>query len=474
MKSNIGINVGETVYGKSGNVYRLGSLLGSDSKGIAFVDASERYVVKMYFPYENQILNDATLDRIIFLEGIGFNVNFVSLIDVIIKPGIGYVMERLTGYQSLDKYLIQPNGEEFSAWYKSGYGFKERLLIGCAIAEAFSEMEKSGLSYCDISGNSILVKLAKDAEVKMIDIDKIYVPGKGNASVICTSQYIAPEVIGKTHNPDIVSDKYSLAVILFELLRMGHPYIGDDAIERDYDVQVKPITEKMDYVGDGHSSNMLPENIVFTGKMKELFRRCFVDAKTDRMLRPSAKEYYYAFMDAGNKIIKCHHCGAWHYPSSEADGWLSCPWCDGKSKSKTRIDFYNVLYEFGSRKKQGTKIISFRLQNSYILRDGEKNIIKSYYIYETDKADIGDNLSNNYMTIVKTASGCFLHNEFKKEGIIVKQARNNKSQIIDPEKYILLESGDEIYFAVDKNKPVSIKMNGQIYSFLKMARFMEE
>ena len=38
---------------------------------------------------------------------------------------------------------------------------------------------------------------------------------------------MAPEIMNKQVSPDIFTDAYSLAVILFELLRVGHPYVGD-------------------------------------------------------------------------------------------------------------------------------------------------------------------------------------------------------------------------------------------------------
>lgn len=471
MKHNIGVKPGEAVYGKNGNGYHLGSVIGSGSQGVVFEETSGQYVVKMYYPAENQILNDAALERITYLKGIELPPNFVSIIDVITKPCVGYVMERVTGYKPLNKYLIQPDDMDFSTWYNSGYGFRERLFIGYIIAKAFSEMESNNLSYCDISGNNILTKVARGVAVKMIDIDNIYVAGNGNAGVIGTPRYIAPEVIDRTHNPDIISDNYSLAVILFELLRMGHPYVSDDVLDGTPEDEEKALAGKMDYVDENNSSNMLPEDVVFTGKMKELFKRCFVDGKVNRMMRPSAKEYYYAFLDASNKIIKCPNCGAWHYPRREKAGYLPCPWCDGESKPNARINFYDVLYESEGKK---TKVVSRTLKNSYILRDREKNFIKNYYLYGMDTTDNRYKLSSNYITIAKNEKGYYLYNEFKKDGISVKRASNHKHETIDPGKYILLESGDEIYFVLAKNGAIPITMNGKRYSFLKMARFMEE
>lgn len=474
MKSNITVKVGETVYGKTGNGYRLKSVLGSGSQGVAFEEESGKYVVKIYYAAENHVLNEAFLERISFLQGIELPSNFVSIVDIITSPCVGYVMERVVGYKPLNKYLIQPKDESFSAWYNSGYGFRERLFIGYVIAKAFSEMEVKNLSYCDISGNNILTKVAKGIAVKMIDIDNIYIAGKSSASIIGTPRYIAPEVIARTHNPDILSDNYSLAVILFELLRIGHPYISDEVLAGSPDDEEKAFAGQMNYVDSSNSTNMLPEDVVFTERMKELFRRCFIEGKNNRMLRPSAKEYYYAFLDASNKIIKCPHCGAWHYPRRDKNGYAPCPWCDGESKPKARMNFYDVLYESNTHGDQKKTLISRSLKNSYILRDGEKNKIKNYYLYGADTTNNRYNLSDDYVTVAKTDEGYYLLNEYNKMGIKVKRAKTHKTIAINPGKYILLESGDEIYFEFDSKEPKLINLNDQTYTFLKMARFMEE
>ena len=65
------------------------------------------------------------------------------------------------------------------------------------------------------------------ASICMIDIDNIYIPGGDSGNVLGTSRYMAPEIMNKQVSPDIFTDAYSLALILFELLRVGHPYVGD-------------------------------------------------------------------------------------------------------------------------------------------------------------------------------------------------------------------------------------------------------
>ena len=359
----------------------------------------------------------------------------------------------------------------FSDWYNRGLGLRERIFIGYIIAKAFGELEKNNLSYCDISGSNILVRIQKGASIKMIDVDNIYTAGKGTVAVLGTPRYIAPEVMSRQKNPDVLSDNYSLAVILFELLRVGHPYISDDVLDGTPEDEEAALAGKYDYVTDANSTNMLPANVVFTDKLKELFRRCFVDGKKNRLARPSALEFEYALLEASNKVIKCPSCGAWHYVRKTGRVYEDCPWCDSPSKPKARLNFYDILSE-GEDYRTGQKVDSEskgKLVNTYILREG-KNQIKGLYVLRYDNPATTSRAAENYMTIAKDSRGYWAYNEFSKEGIVVKRYRTKEYVALQSKEAVLLENGDEVYFELN----VTIEVGGRKYSFIRMARFMEE
>ena len=378
----------------------------------------------------------------------------------------------------------------FSEWYNKGLGFRERIFIGYIIAKAFGALEKANLSYCDISGNNILVKTGgKTASIKMIDVDNIYVAGKGTAAVLGTPRYIAPEVVSRQKNPDVLSDNYSLAVILFELLRVGHPYISDDVLDGTPEDEEAALAGKYDYVTVENSTNMLPADIVFTDKLKSLFQRCFVDGKRNRMMRPSAREFEFALLEASNKVIKCPSCGAWHFPRKTGRVYDGCPWCDSISKPKARLNFYDVLAE-GEDYRRGKTIDGSpqgKLVNSYILREG-KNQIKSLYVLRYDDPSKATRAADNYLSIAKTADGYWVYNEFSKNGIVIrklragtytlktakgtstKKCREGEYINLNNHEAIKLENGDYIYFELN----VTIEVGGKKYSFIRIARFLEE
>lgn len=468
---------GTSITTDTGKRYKLGNLIGSGAQGIIYeTDCSDR-LIKLYYPSEANELDDAILERLQFIKSLTIPKNYVHVLDIIRTPCIGYVMERVLDYKSLNTYLIPEKDSSFPEWYNRGLGLRERIFIGYMIAKAFSDLERQNLSYCDISGNNILVQIKGGiASVKMIDVDNIYVAGKGNAAILGTPRYIAPEVINHQRTPDVLSDNYSLAVILFELLRVGHPYISDEILDGSPEEEEVALSGKGEYVTDENSTNMLPADIVLTEKLRELFRRCFVDGKIERLRRPSAKEFEYALLEASNKLIKCPHCGAWHYPRKSGRIYEGCPWCDGASRPKARLNFYDVLTEGGNYRtcqpidgsKHGT------LVNSFILREG-KNQIKGLYILRFDDTNTDGLFTENYLTIAKDSRGYWAYNEFNKSGIIIREyATGRFLPPLQKNHPVLLKNGDAIYFEVCDTGAAIVNVGRHVCSFIRKAVFMEE
>lgn len=466
---------GLTLTAENGLKYKLTKQAGCGAQGVVYEEASGKYMVKLYYPTDSLTLDASILDRIRFIRDINMPKNFVSVIDVVTSPYVGYVMEKVVDHKPLNAYLIPDKNTSFSEWYNKGLGLFERIIVGYVIAKAFGELERSNLSYCDISGNNILINTNKSASVKMIDVDNIYIAGRGKSAILGTPRYIAPEVISRQKPPDVLSDNYSLAVILFELLRVGHPYISDKIFDGTFDDEESALAGESEYVTDENSTNMLPADIVFTDKLKELFKRCFVDGKKNRLSRPSATEFEFALLEARNKLINCPSCGAWHYPRKKSKVYAGCPWCDSESRPTAILNFYDVLLD-GKDYKTANVVgdnKSGKLVNSYVLKKNWKNLIKSLYVLRFDDLSKEKRSSENYATIASTKTGFYVYNEFSKPGIVVKKYETKEYKVIENNKTLLLENGDEIYFEIN-NGSVGIECGGLNYSFIRMAKFMEE
>ena len=134
---------------------------------------------------------------------------------------LDYVMDKLDGqFKPLSEFLSRNYLAE------NGYNLRKRLVVASAIAKAFRQLNHEGLAYCDISPANIMLKLAANAvQIKLIDIDNVCPSGTASYSV-GTPRYMAPEVYRREYSPDVLSDDYSLAVLIFQILRCGHPFIS--------------------------------------------------------------------------------------------------------------------------------------------------------------------------------------------------------------------------------------------------------
>ena len=310
---------GQILTSISGTKYYLSKIIGQGAQGIIYSTADDEYVVKLY-KKESELKNKKKLKKLNWLLKTDYPDQFIKPLDIIDSPYIGYVMKKVKGHVSLNKLLIPNRGMAFSDWYNQETGgLYRRLLIGEKIALQFANLHKKNMAYCDLSGNNILVNENKGVvSVCMIDIDNIYVPGNEDINVLGTSRYIAPEVYKKQINPDIFTDSYSLAVILFELIKVGHPYIGDLIEDGTPEQMTEAYKGLYPYVDDpntdlNRSTQMLPAKVVFTSELENLFYQTFVKGKDNRIERVRALEFAAAFLRAANLLVKCSECGSWHY-----------------------------------------------------------------------------------------------------------------------------------------------------------------
>lgn len=467
---------GKIITGERGGKYHLTEVKGQGSQGVVYAEQTGKYMVKLYYPGNKTNRDRELIKKLRFVMEVEKPKNFVVLYELITTPYIGYAMEQLEGFTSLNAFLVPDPKVPFPDWYNSDRGFRQRITIGYIIAKAFGEIADRNLSYCDISGNNIFVKLSRSGPiVKMIDIDNLYIAGRGNSSVLGTPRYIAPEVIRGDHTPDVLSDNYSLAVLLFELLRIGHPYISDDVLEGTPEDEERAYSGEGEYVTEANSTNMLPEEAAFTNKLSELFTRCFVDGKENRLLRPSPREFEFALMEASNKLIRCPHCNAWHYARrDQATKKYLCPWCEEESKPRAWLNFYECLYS-GSSVWDMSERFSVKPKNSYILRDLDHNKVKNYYVIDIGGSNDGMIESEDFLSFPRGKNGqYYVYNEFGKTGVWLLRKKAAKRVPILPGKYEPLESRDEIYFLDDTGEGTELSVGGKRYMYARMARFVED
>ena len=91
------------------------------------------------------------------------------------------------------------------------------LTAAAELASAFHELHAKGLAYCDISWGNVFLD-PKSGEVLVCDNDNVDVDGAATATVLGTPRFMAPEIVRGEVGPSVRTDRFSLAVLLFQML----------------------------------------------------------------------------------------------------------------------------------------------------------------------------------------------------------------------------------------------------------------
>lgn len=444
--------IGKRITTVSGTEYLLTEIAGQGAQGAVYKEDSGNYMIKLYF-MANEIQTNSQVNKINWLLQQSYPERFIMPLEMVKEPYIGYVMKRVKGHFSLNKLLIPSKELNFSEWYNSyAGGLRRRLYIGYQIAQAFYILHnKYNRAYCDISGNNILVVADKTkVSVCMIDIDNLYVPGTDKSGIMGTMRYMAPEIANNQMEPDILTDDYSLAVILFELLRAGHPYIGDKISNGSPEMENNAYKGFYPYVDDddndfNRSSQMLPDDIVFTTKLRELFKKTFVDGNLNRMDRTTAFEFARACLEAANLLIKCKFCKSWYYPVDREGSHSVCPWCENKNQIPLFLSFRDSCKRWNNDKSE----VEIKSHYSYILRESNNDITDNYIYRDIIDVEIKPYFKIKYK---KDNRKYYLLNPDNNEVWYLKKGTSKPIQIGTVEKQEI-NHDDRIYFS---KLPVSL------------------
>jgi serine/threonine protein kinase len=142
---------------------------------------------------------------------------------------------------------------------------------------------------------------------------------------------MAPEIVRREAAPCIATDLYSLAVVLFYVLMMGHPLVGkrelafecwDESAESElfgraplfvFDPE-NPENAPDDQVHAGVARNW----VLFPAYLRQLFVQAFTDGLRDpRNGRVRESMWRFAIARLRDSIIRCDACGKENFASEE-------------------------------------------------------------------------------------------------------------------------------------------------------------
>ena len=261
------------------------------------------------------------------------------------------------------------------------------------IARAVRRLHAAGLAHSDLSYKNVLVDPIS-GNACIIDADELVVPGKYDAGVLGTPDFIAPEVmatrelkLGDPNKklPSINTDRHALAVLIYMYLLNRHPLRGgkvwdidpakDEAISMgekalfiehptDKTNRVKPQELDKSQLPQGDPTK-LPYTICGP-YLKKLFDRAFIDGLHNPSARPSAAEWEDALVKTCDLVQPCQN------PKCEAHWYVfdnttkpKCPFCGQEYKGQLPILNFYYAPSHGKYMSENYRLMVYDKQTLY-------------------------------------------------------------------------------------------------------------
>ena len=257
----------------------------------------------------------------------------------------GYFMDiRPSNYVSFISYLTAKNR------FKS----QAVLLNWCIeLVNSFKILHERGYSYQDLNDGSFFLD-PNDGSLLICDNDNV-TADKKNLGILGKMRYMAPEIVrgdkdsttGESQRPDIHSDRFSLAIILFLALCLGNPFEGECL--KKYTI----VNEKAEYEMFGSNPVYIYSDIDNSNRpirgyhtavinkypglpiyIKNAFHKTFVDGLSDRENgRVTEIEWLRLLCRYRDELISCD-CGyEYIYGFFEKKQKIQCPHCHRNTKN---------------------------------------------------------------------------------------------------------------------------------------------
>ncbi len=258
----------------------------------------------------------------------------------------GYVMDlRPQSYVSFVSYLTG----------KNKFRDQSTLLRWCIeLCLSFKKLHEKGYSYQDLNDGSFFLD-TDTGDLLICDNDNV-TADKKNLGILGKMRYMAPEIVRgdvdprtkERQMPDVHSDRFSLAVILFMALCLGNPYEGErlkDYPIMDEQAEYEMYGEKPIFIYHKNDSSNRPIRGYHAGVLrrwplipiyiKEAFHRTFVDGLTDRENeRTTELEWLRLLTRYRDELVSCG-CGyQYAYGLAERTTQDACPLCKTKNQGE--------------------------------------------------------------------------------------------------------------------------------------------
>ena len=255
-------------------------------------------------------------------------------------------------------YMMDLRGNEYSSFVsyltgKTRFKSKFVLLNWCIeLVKSFKDLHERGYSYQDINDGSFFLE-PNSGRILICDNDNV-TADKRNLGVLGKMRYMAPEIVrgdkdrltGERQMPDVHSDRFSLAVILFLALCLGNPFEGECLKKYaivDEKAEYEMFGSKPVYIySDINKSNrpirgyhvaVLKRYPSLPSYIKAAFHRTFVDGLSDREnSRTTELEWIRLLCRYRDELLTCPCGEEYIYGLYEKKRNAKCPSCQKPTK----------------------------------------------------------------------------------------------------------------------------------------------
>jgi len=252
------------------------------------------------------------------------------------SESFGYLMDvRPQGYDSfvdilntykLDIDPLTGRGVKAPVQFRSLYAMITAVIN---IVNAFRQLHRAGKSYQDLNDGGFFIN-TNTGDILVCDCDNI-APDGSNFGIGGKPGYMAPEVVRGIEKPNVQTDKYSLAVVLFKLLFRGDPMEGQKVVKDiclTESSELKHYGKEAVFVYDPNDDSNRPvrgihDNVIKFWKIypeyiREAFIRSFTVGVTEPNKRIIENEWQKLFIRLRAEIIPCA-CGRTNFASMFED-----------------------------------------------------------------------------------------------------------------------------------------------------------
>ncbi|MBR7085524.1 MAG: serine/threonine protein kinase [Oscillospiraceae bacterium] len=349
------LQIGQYVEMEYGGAAKVKKVLGQGGQGIVYlVDFNNMdYALKWYDI-------DKMRNPKAFRQNIASNINDGAPSKKFLWPKyltkqipgtdtFGYLMDlRPQGYDSfvdilntykLDVDPLTGKAIKVPVQFKSLYAMVTAVIN---IVNAFRQLHRAGKSYQDLNDGGFFINI-KTGDILVCDCDNI-APDGSNFGIGGKPGYMAPEVVRGLKKPDVQTDKYSLAVVLFKLLFRGDPMEGEKVVK---DICLTETSELKHYgsnavfVYDPNDTSNRPvrgihDNVIKFWKIyppyvREAFIHSFTVGISDPNKRIIENEWQKLFIRLRSEIVSCT-CGRTNFTTmfrkaEDNPNFFMCPRC---------------------------------------------------------------------------------------------------------------------------------------------------